>query len=803
MSAPPAGGGAPLVFETLSDLICHPDLNAVRQRRWNVNRNLFHANTLTEWALSGKKPPAPGDVVALVPGKLTEPSAKGLRINKTRTTPNPDFLKIATETDPDGTWRKGYADMWYAPDQTATGIPVSFGTVTFVTVDEPGRFTPGNLVEVRRPDETVVAVIAAVVENRIGVDLGVIHKDVDALRPLIPYDFKPGYVDTALNVDKIFFNAGGTVSVELMDKTNFVAPSSVETGAVFAAEGIFALRFRAPVSTTYAGALNLEADFVSVTGADYPPKVSAILSNPSATVGFLGKPPKLLTEGSYFVAHYPDGELAALRVRGVRKDKNQYWVHFNSKITHPHEKTTFFGPMTQVIRPRDHDRNMDPILDDEGKIVLLVQSEAAKALIRQGRQVIIEDMRETGNGSVLATVDAVNAVSKFTEVDKGERDQVEVRFSGNSSDFGKFVTGWTVFRFNTAPIGHGETKPGKTLGSGNGEKPRQTLPFDVKGVSFSPDPTTSTGVRPDITVTVDGDPWDHADLTDATAEDTPRYSVRPCEDGTLDIVFRRRLPSGRNNIRVSRYRVGHGAVGNAIGPRAITKPKSKHPHVDGIVQPFAATGGADREETDTIRQNAGASIAANNRAVSLQDFTRLTRRHASVWDARAEQVVRPGRAELVRITVVPANGAPLDTALTKTLKTFVADKALPGTTLEFQGFSQLPMTIDATLRIDTTRYLEQDIREAAEAALINAFALKNRQLGQAFYVAKVLATLEQVSGVETAQATIAVKAGTTTTPDQLFKSRTGALRAVYPRATQVCLLAALSDITLTITGLTQ
>ena len=90
--------------------------------------------------------------------------------------------------------------------------------------------------------------------------------------------------------------------------------------------------------------------------------------------------------------------------------------------------------------------------------------------------------------------------------------------------------------------------------------------------------------------------------------------------------------------------------GSGVPPFSFAKPMKKSRYVTDLIQPFATAGGADREPVSATRVNAPSRLAANDRAVSLADFERLCRRHASVRQARARAVIAPG----------PANGFSLD-----------------------------------------------------------------------------------------------------------------------------------------------
>ncbi|MDH3264034.1 MAG: hypothetical protein OEM24_08555, partial [Paracoccaceae bacterium] len=626
MSAQPPGGGAPLLFETLAEITAHPDLNAARERRWNVNRTVLDLSGFNDWALDGQDPPQPGSAVVLAPAKMTEPSAKAVRVQALR---NPAEGVASLRLDPGitGTWRAGYAELWYAPAGSATGLPRTGEGLTVVAVEGAG-LSAGTLVEV--DNNTGFPALVEVVWAdglKAGLRSGNDISQVLGVRPLVPYLIKDeGYIDTPPLPQQAYFLVGTQVQAVSVRTTNVIQPDEIETG-VYKVDGeIQFCRFVAPGGASLAGIMDTEADFRPAAIIGDPPAVTDALNNPVNTVGFSGKPPKGLAEGALYAARDAQDRLTALRVLGVRLEKDAHFIAFNKPVRDedgdpiPPHRVTYFGPMTRKLHPLEHDRSQAPLLEPDGGVVLAGLSAEARALLRPGRSVIFEDETQPSLPPAQATLSAlITDPVLLPGFGAGERDQAKIVFTGLSSPLDGFRAGYTAIRLNCLRAGHGETRPAKILGSGNAEKARQSFPLDVKGISHVADPRAAAGVRPDIELRVDGVAWAYADLTDPAAEDTPSFSVRTREDGTLEIVLRRRLPTGQNNVRLAWHRVGSGRAGNGLPPGSFTKPKAKHRFVAAIRQPFATAGGSDREDPESIRSNSGSGIAANHRAVSLED----------------------------------------------------------------------------------------------------------------------------------------------------------------------------------------
>ena len=113
------------------------------------------------------------------------------------------------------------------------------------------------------------------------------------------------------------------------------------------------------------------------------------------------------------------------------------------------------------------------------------------------------------------------------------------------------------------------------------------------------------------------------------------------------------VPPAGSILRMTRYRHGGGHDGN-VAPRALTILPRPVAGIAGATNPVAATGGVEPESLDGARERARLEIRARTRAVTAEDFERLTLA-ASPRVARAVCVgpdeADPGRP--VRVHVLP------------------------------------------------------------------------------------------------------------------------------------------------------
>lgn len=112
-----------------------------------------------------------------------------------------------------------------------------------------------------------------------------------------------------------------------------------------------------------------------------------------------------------------------------------------------------------------------------------------------------------------------------------------------------------------------------------------------------------------------------------------------------------RIPHDGAEIRVTDYRTGGGASGN-VGARTLTVLRSAVPYIASAVNLRPAAGGVDPETVHEAKQRGPLTLRTGQRAVTAQDFERLTR-EASIEVARARCLPSIDGRRPVRVLVVP------------------------------------------------------------------------------------------------------------------------------------------------------
>ncbi len=780
MKYAPPEGGAPLIFETLKPVQVHPHLHAVRSVDWNKNLDNLDFSNETSWITPEKAELAQGDLAVVSRNCMMGPATMILSVD--RDTSN-ETANLRFEPAPLANWPKHAAKLLIEPENVQVGLPKTTGAELVIATAGASSYPVGSVVLVARHptgSEPLMATVTQAEKGHLTLDAeSELEGDV-TIQPLTPFDAPTGTsIETPLDVETLYFKhtTGGSPLEQSKTDTRYEKEGDDTTPRI-------AYRHEKPAGTEGPG-YALIRGASSTTGS----VVTAVTWNhnsPDKSVRFEGKPPKTLSQGDWYVAR-PIGTntLSSHKVTGIRIEADVHHIQFCPDPPLTHEKTEFFGPMTRELHPVDFDRDQRNAISG-GECCLESVSGDALDLLKAGKDIIVVNDENEQHRAGLGTI---------TEVEPRGAPYNDVRIAFDSDDtFAGWKAGWTRFHLNTVDISHGETKDPKVLGSGDAEIRRQDFRFKIADVSFIPSSASSTGVMPDMDVAVDDVKWEFRDFGDPTAEGQDAWSFVLNEDDTLQLHFRRRLPTGTNNLSVVRHRVGVGSRGTGIPGWSFDKPMKKNRFVSGVIQPFVTAGGADREPVADIRENAPSKLAANGRAVSLRDFGRLCRRHSSVWQAKARQVIRPGAVNEVDIVVVPAGGGGVTTTLKEDLIDFVKSRTLPNAHIHITPYQTVGVTLRVSIHFDAARYDKDDVKEAVENALLIEFHLKNRALEQALYSAEVLAAMERVEGVSAATITqFALRAGA---PAPLRKAHlSGALTAIFPTEEQVVVLAGLADVT--------
>jgi predicted phage baseplate assembly protein len=340
----------------------------------------------------------------------------------------------------------------------------------------------------------------------------------------------------------------------------------------------------------------------------------------------------------------------------------------------------------------------------------------------------------------------------------------------------------TVARGNIAPVDHGrsivrDTQAGSLslpdMGSGRWPIPELALP-DLP-VTRNPEPA----IELDITFPGESpETWTPVpNLLDSFPFD-PNFVVETDNGGVSSLRFGDdqygRRPFDAERV-VARYRIGNGALGNIgygtlvhlVAPAAVVIPQ-----ILRVWQPLSASGGAEPETIEHVRQIAPEAFRAIQfRAVTERDWEEMALRHADVAAAKASfrwtgswhtvfVAIHP--VDAANLRRLPGGGAELAPEFAQLIKAHLTRFKLAGYDLNIRAAIYVPLEIDIRICLGDGHF-RGDVLAAVQRALSNRsfadgttgfFFPLRFGFGTAVYLSQLYKTMSDVEGVNSAEITV-------------------------------------------------
>lgn len=317
-----------------------------------------------------------------------------------------------------------------------------------------------------------------------------------------------------------------------------------------------------------------------------------------------------------------------------------------------------------------------------------------------------------------------------------------------------FTYDWTTVTINAnvARATHGESTK-ETLGSGNAAAPYQNFALRQKPLTYTGSSASPTGTESSLRVFVNDVEWHEEPMLYGTEPTERIFATHRADDGTVNVQFGdgltgARVPTGIENVRAE-YRKGIGLEG-LVRADQLSILLSRPLGAKGVTNPLPAFDAADPEPRDEARRNAPLQVLTLGRAVSLRDFEDFARGFAGVAKSLATRInarEKPG----VFVTVAAANGAEFTRVadLHDALRKF-GDPFVP---IVVRTFHSVVFRVNATVKIDKDRVPEV-MRKTIEETLRAHYSFDARSFGQPVFRSEVIAVLQSVEGVVSANVTI-------------------------------------------------
>jgi hypothetical protein len=302
---------------------------------------------------------------------------------------------------------------------------------------------------------------------------------------------------------------------------------------------------------------------------------------------------------------------------------------------------------------------------------------------------------------------------------------------------------------NVAEATHGETKR-ETLGSGNARAVSQRFGLRSTPLTYIA-AATASGAESTAELRVDRVLWKEVEQFTNAEPDDRVYMLDIADDGTTQAVFGdgkrgARLPTGVENVAAV-YRQGIGQAGN-VGAETMTTLLDRPLGLKEVINPLAASGGADRDSAEDIRQNAPLPLLALDRLVSVSDYAAFSRAFAGIGKAEAA-LLGGGGGNFVHVTIAGQDDALIteDSSLMSSLTdalVLLGDPLLP---VRVQSRELLVLLLSAGVHI-APDYAWADVEPALRAAVLAAFGFDRRAPGQDVFLSEVITVMHRVPGVD-------------------------------------------------------
>ena len=301
---------------------------------------------------------------------------------------------------------------------------------------------------------------------------------------------------------------------------------------------------------------------------------------------------------------------------------------------------------------------------------------------------------------------------------------------------------------NVVKATHGETTD-ETLGSGDGSKPMQSFDLKQPPLTFVSAPTAA-GVDSTLKVYVNNVEWHETDALFDLGPRDRKFITKTDDKDKTTIIFGNgkqgsRLPTGVLNV-TSAYRRGIGKPGN-VKPEQVSLLQTKPLGVKSVINPLRASGGADKEDTDQIRENTPLAVMALDRLVSLQDYSDFTRTFAGIGKASGVRLT-DGFHQFIHLTIAGADDIPIDpeSDLYRNLNEALAALGDVTVAVRIDARELITLVLSAKIHLEPD-YLWDPVAAAVRDALFATFGFRKRALGQPALLCEVIECIQSVEGV--------------------------------------------------------
>jgi len=297
------------------------------------------------------------------------------------------------------------------------------------------------------------------------------------------------------------------------------------------------------------------------------------------------------------------------------------------------------------------------------------------------------------------------------------------------------------------PIEEGRLVKDEIIGTSDGT-PNQRFDLARSSIILRP---LGQGISKDIVITTKTgtliEAWTLQESLAYSREGQKDFSIEIDDLGRATVNFGDgafgRIPSQGAEIKAT-YRVGGGIKGNVLKNSIQTIIDAPELAVIGarVINPVAATGGADAEEIRHAVMHAPDVFRSLKRAVTAADYVALARDFNGVAKVKA----RSENWNEVTLIVSPQGGGRVSDVLRANLLAYFEDKRQVTTRVVIEDATYVEVYISADIKIEPY-YDEQTVKENVRKAAASLLAFETVDFGSTVYLSKFYDVIEDVDGV--------------------------------------------------------
>jgi len=246
------------------------------------------------------------------------------------------------------------------------------------------------------------------------------------------------------------------------------------------------------------------------------------------------------------------------------------------------------------------------------------------------------------------------------------------------------------------------------------------------------------------------------DLLNSEPSDT-EFVVEVERDGAAFLRFgddTHGLRPGPDTSFTALYRVGNGAAGN-VGADSLVHIVSNNGALDAVRNPLPAVGGTEPESIEDVRQRAPYAFRKQERAVTPDDYARVTERNADVQ--RAAATFRwTGSWRTAFVTADRLGGLKVDTPFEEKILRFLDCYRMAGHDVDVDAPRLVSLEIEMLVCVKPD-YFRAQVKQALLEIFSNGvlpdghlgvFHPDNFTFGQPVYLSALYAAAQLVAGVD-------------------------------------------------------